>query len=144
MQHTRLEAVTRFGRIQHAVLFATDLAARGLDFPSIDWVVQADAPEDAATYLGVWKRVSTVEGYIVITKLAKIRLDMIESDHVYHAHHAYHNTTCLIRSDINWDSLDEVDLKKIFSCPFLGVTVQNDECPSFWVKLVDTDQHARH
>jgi ATP-dependent RNA helicase DDX10/DBP4 len=50
-QHTRLDAVTRFGRMQHAVLFATDLAARGLDFPSIDWVVQADAPEDAATYV---------------------------------------------------------------------------------------------
>ncbi|KAI0302536.1 DEAD-domain-containing protein [Russula brevipes] len=50
-QHTRLDVVTRFGRMQHAVLFATDLAARGLDFPSIDWVVQADAPEDAATYV---------------------------------------------------------------------------------------------
>jgi ATP-dependent RNA helicase DDX10/DBP4 len=50
-QHARLDVVTRFGRMQHAVLFATDLAARGLDFPSIDWVVQADAPEDAATYV---------------------------------------------------------------------------------------------
>jgi ATP-dependent RNA helicase DDX10/DBP4 len=56
-QHTRLDAVTRFGRMQHAVLFATDLAARVLDFPSIDWVVQADSPEDAATYLGAWERV---------------------------------------------------------------------------------------
>jgi len=37
--------------MQNALLFATDLAARGLDFPSIDWVVQADAPEDAATYV---------------------------------------------------------------------------------------------
>jgi ATP-dependent RNA helicase DDX10/DBP4 len=34
-----------------AVLLATDLAARGLDFPKIDWVVQADAPEDAAMYI---------------------------------------------------------------------------------------------
>ena len=50
-QHTRLDVVSRFGRMQHAVLFATDLAARGLDFPSIDWVVQGDAPEDAATYV---------------------------------------------------------------------------------------------
>jgi ATP-dependent RNA helicase DDX10/DBP4 len=50
-QHARLDVVTRFGRMQHAVLFATDLAARGLDFPSIDWVVQADAPEDATTYV---------------------------------------------------------------------------------------------
>lgn len=34
-----------------AVLFATDLAARGLDFPEVNWVVQADCPEDAATYV---------------------------------------------------------------------------------------------
>lgn len=34
-----------------AVLFATDVASRGLDFPNVDWVVQADCPEDAATYI---------------------------------------------------------------------------------------------
>ena len=34
-----------------AVLVATDVAARGLDFPSVDWVLQADAPDDAATYV---------------------------------------------------------------------------------------------
>ena len=33
------------------VLFATDIAARGLDFPAVDWVVQADAPEDVAAYI---------------------------------------------------------------------------------------------
>lgn len=34
-----------------AVLFCTDMCARGLDFPNVDWVVQADAPEDRATYI---------------------------------------------------------------------------------------------
>lgn len=34
-----------------AVLFATDIAARGLDFPAVDWVLQVDAPEDADTYI---------------------------------------------------------------------------------------------
>jgi len=34
-----------------AVLFATDIAARGLDFPALDWVVQADCPEDVAAYI---------------------------------------------------------------------------------------------
>eukprot|EP00884_Botryococcus_braunii_P007371 jgi/Botrbrau1/16635/Bobra.0068s0054.1 len=33
------------------VLFATDLAARGLDFPAVDWVVQVDCPENVATYI---------------------------------------------------------------------------------------------
>mmetsp|Transcript_6839 Transcript_6839/g.12379 ORF Transcript_6839/g.12379 Transcript_6839/m.12379 type:complete len:613 (-) Transcript_6839:2000-3838(-) len=36
---------------EHAVLFATDIAARGLDFPSIDWVVQVDCPEDVQCYI---------------------------------------------------------------------------------------------
>ncbi len=35
----------------HAVLFCTDIAARGLDFPNVDWVVQADAPEDKDMYI---------------------------------------------------------------------------------------------
>jgi ATP-dependent RNA helicase DDX10/DBP4 len=35
----------------HAVLFATDVAARGLDFPNVDWVVQVDAPEDKDMYI---------------------------------------------------------------------------------------------
>ena len=34
-----------------AVLFATDVASRGLDFPSVDWVVQMDCPEDSDMYI---------------------------------------------------------------------------------------------
>jgi ATP-dependent RNA helicase DDX10/DBP4 len=33
------------------VLFATDIASRGLDFPEVSWVVQADCPEDPASYI---------------------------------------------------------------------------------------------
>lgn len=50
-QATRLATCTRFTSTKHTVLFATDLAARGLDFPAVDWVVQVDAPEDADTYI---------------------------------------------------------------------------------------------
>lgn len=34
-----------------AVLFCTDIASRGLDFPKIDWVIQLDIPENADTYI---------------------------------------------------------------------------------------------
>lgn len=33
------------------VLFTTNLAARGLDFPSVEWVIQVDCPEDSVTYV---------------------------------------------------------------------------------------------
>ncbi|ORZ40199.1 P-loop containing nucleoside triphosphate hydrolase protein [Catenaria anguillulae PL171] len=36
---------------KHAVLFTTDVAARGLDFPSVNWVVQLDAPDSVETYI---------------------------------------------------------------------------------------------
>ena len=32
-------------------MLSTDVAARGLDFPNIDWVIQFDAPEDSASYI---------------------------------------------------------------------------------------------
>lgn len=50
-QTSRLETTTKFSQAQYACLFATDIVARGLDFPAIDWVVQVDCPEDAATYV---------------------------------------------------------------------------------------------
>ncbi|KAF4579554.1 ATP-dependent RNA helicase dbp4 [Pleurotus pulmonarius] len=50
-QTTRLSMYTKFTSTSHAVLFATDIAARGLDFPAVDWVLQVDAPEDADTYI---------------------------------------------------------------------------------------------
>lgn len=50
-QETRTKLYFDFLQRPHAVLFATDVAARGLDFPNVDWVVQADSPEDVAMYI---------------------------------------------------------------------------------------------
>ncbi|GES88917.1 DEAD-domain-containing protein [Rhizophagus clarus] len=50
-QTKRLEIFNKFSSMKHAYLFATDIAARGLDFPAVDWVVQVDAPENAETYI---------------------------------------------------------------------------------------------
>lgn len=50
-QMKRLEMYEKFHRKQFAVLVATDVAARGLDFPDIDWVVQLDAPENENEYI---------------------------------------------------------------------------------------------
>ena len=50
-QIARMDITSRFASSKFACLFATDVVARGVDFPAVDWVVQADCPEDADTYI---------------------------------------------------------------------------------------------
>lgn len=53
MPHNKRTAVYR-GFLDSAggsVMFCTDLAARGLDFPDIDWVIQFDPPQDPKSFL---------------------------------------------------------------------------------------------
>ncbi|KAH9251438.1 hypothetical protein BASA81_010674 [Batrachochytrium salamandrivorans] len=50
-QVKRVAIFEQYCRKQDACLFATDIAARGLDFPAVDWVIQVDCPEDASTYI---------------------------------------------------------------------------------------------
>ena len=50
-QTVRLEITRKFSISKNSCLFATDVVARGLDFPAVDWVIQLDCPEDADTYI---------------------------------------------------------------------------------------------
>ncbi|KAJ2806345.1 ATP-dependent RNA helicase dbp4 [Coemansia guatemalensis] len=50
-QMRRVEIFEKFKNTTKAALLCTDVAARGLDFPAVDWVVQVDCPEDCDTYL---------------------------------------------------------------------------------------------
>jgi ATP-dependent RNA helicase DDX10/DBP4 len=50
-QTARLDITTKFASAKQSCLFATDVVARGLDFPAVDWVIQLDCPEDADTYI---------------------------------------------------------------------------------------------
>eukprot|EP00118_Oscarella_pearsei_P005245 m.23873 g.23873 ORF g.23873 m.23873 type:complete len:685 (+) comp28544_c1_seq3:30-2084(+) len=50
-QMKRMAIYEDFCRRNAAALFATDVAARGLDFPAVHWVVQVDCPEDVNTYI---------------------------------------------------------------------------------------------
>ena len=49
-QHRRMAIFKDFCEAKHGVLIATDVASRGLDFPTVDWVYQMDCPEDWKTY----------------------------------------------------------------------------------------------
>ena len=50
-QGARLDVTTKFAAAKFSCLFATDVAARGLDFPAVDFVIQVDCPEDVDTYI---------------------------------------------------------------------------------------------
>lgn len=50
-QGARLDVTTKFANAKFSCLFATDVAARGLDFPAVDFVIQVDCPEDVDTYI---------------------------------------------------------------------------------------------
>lgn len=50
-QTKRTAIYFEFVERKSAILFATDIASRGIDFPAVDWVIQYDCPEDIYTYI---------------------------------------------------------------------------------------------
>ena len=50
-QNKRTNIFYSFLQKKNTVLFATDIAARGIDFPSVDWVIQLDCPDSVETYV---------------------------------------------------------------------------------------------
>jgi ATP-dependent RNA helicase DDX55/SPB4 len=51
VQKRREKTMERFREPEGIALFCTDVAARGLDVSDVQWVVQADAPQDPAFYV---------------------------------------------------------------------------------------------
>ncbi|KAH9387209.1 ATP-dependent RNA helicase DDX10/DBP4 [Nematocida major] len=50
-QNKRIETFYKFAEKDPKILFCTDIAARGLDFPAVDIVLQLDAPDSKETYV---------------------------------------------------------------------------------------------
>ena len=50
-QNKRTAIYFQFVEKKNAVLLSTDISARGVDFPAVDWVIQVDCPEDVNTYI---------------------------------------------------------------------------------------------
>eukprot|EP00624_Nannochloropsis_granulata_P007507 evm.model.NODE_820_length_30357_cov_40.359653.5 len=50
-QAERMHTFRTFREATRGVLFCTDVAARGLDLPAVDWIVQYDPPTEAAEYV---------------------------------------------------------------------------------------------
>jgi ATP-dependent RNA helicase DDX18/HAS1 len=50
-QQKRTTTFFQFCKQDHGILLCTDVAARGLDIPSVDWIVQYDPPDDPKEYI---------------------------------------------------------------------------------------------
>jgi ATP-dependent RNA helicase DDX18/HAS1 len=50
-QQKRSTTFYEFGQLKKGVLLCTDVAARGLDIPAVDWIVQFDPPLDIKEYI---------------------------------------------------------------------------------------------
>lgn len=72
-QSQRTRASDRFRRAKSAILFSTDVTARGLDFPDVTHVIQINPPPNREQYIHRIGRTGrgdkTGEGYILVTKM---------------------------------------------------------------------------
>eukprot|EP01091_Cochliopodium_minus_P010493 TRINITY_DN2791_c0_g1_i1.p1 TRINITY_DN2791_c0_g1~~TRINITY_DN2791_c0_g1_i1.p1 ORF type:complete len:518 (+),score=164.59 TRINITY_DN2791_c0_g1_i1:223-1776(+) len=50
-QQKRTNTFFEFVNSEKAILFCTDVAARGLDIPAVDWIIQYDPPDDPKEYI---------------------------------------------------------------------------------------------
>lgn len=51
MHKKRQQLFSKFGECSYAVLMCTDVMARGVDFPSVDWVIQFDPPSSTKAFV---------------------------------------------------------------------------------------------
>jgi len=50
-QKKRTSTFFEFCNAEKGIMICTDIAARGLDFPAVDWIIQFDPPEDEKAYI---------------------------------------------------------------------------------------------
>lgn len=50
-QQKRTSTFFEFSQAEKGILLCTDVAARGLDIPAVDWIIQYDPPDDPREYI---------------------------------------------------------------------------------------------
>lgn len=151
-QLRRMKIYEEFCRKQNAVLISTDIAARGLDFPAVAWVVQLDCPEDVNTYIHRVGRTARLDkdGHSLLLLLPSeekaILKKLKEKEIPVNLLHVneYHQTS--IRRKAEALCARDVELKasaqRAFKSYFKSIHLMKDK-EVFNVKSLDKDRYAQ-
>ncbi|CAH2257600.1 probable ATP-dependent RNA helicase DDX10 [Pararge aegeria] len=151
-QEKRERIYQEFCRKSNVILFATDLASRGLDFPKVNWVIQYDCPENVDTYIhragrtargvlgkgeGLLILLQHEESFVEELKKSKIPINKISVD-----------PSKIMSPQRKIESLlsDNTDLKQSAQRAFVSYVksvslMKNKDI--FNIQLLDTDAYAR-
>ncbi|GJQ13880.1 hypothetical protein GpartN1_g5671.t1 [Galdieria partita] len=82
-QQKRTSTFFEFCKAQNAILLCTDVAARGLDIPAVDWIVQYDPPDEPKEYIhrvGRTARGVDGKGHVVTVVPSRALLFLLPSE----------------------------------------------------------------
>jgi ATP-dependent RNA helicase DDX55/SPB4 len=85
-QKRREKSMERYREGTGGALFCTDVAARGLDVPDVDWVVQVDAPQDPSQFVHRVGRSARAgrkgSSLVFLTEREEAYVDLLANRHV--------------------------------------------------------------
>lgn len=130
----RVEVFKKYNKIKHtdksSILFATDVIARGLDFPNVDWIVHYDVNPNYKDYINRTGRTARLtssgnsliflmkhEENLLTTCFKSFSLDLYESHHMLLNFQSNFNKSAekdkqLSTSPMNWEA--EIDINEIY------------------------------
>ncbi|XP_014284222.1 uncharacterized protein [Halyomorpha halys] len=104
-QKRRTTTFFNFCNADSGILLCTDVAARGLDIPAVDWIVQYDPPDDPKEYIHRVGRTARGEGG------SGHALLLLRPEELSFLHYLQQAKVTLNEFDFNWNKISDIQLQ---------------------------------